>query len=877
MTRRGRPPRSVALAVRVFGWITSVMPRRYRGRHRADALDLMERLAADAHLRRGVIGVIHVLIATLLDFVAWLPAHYVDRRHHQAYSTDVLMSGRFAAARDSFTRDLRHGWRTLVRRPGTTLVIVATLAIGIGLNAAIFAVVDWVLLRPLPHPAARQLVRVFTAGGGQPAGDVNVSATDFQSFARAQAFQVCTAISATTRIIAGTGLEPSHVSVARITGDLFSTFAVYPQIGRAFSHDEIAGGAPVIVVSDGLWRRRLAADPSAIGRTVTIDGAPHSILGVMPRLGGYPREADVWRPLTAAEREDDDRDLVMIGRLKAEGLADRASLELATLARGRTVGRTAWVEDLQQTQSRHVRLALTALFGSAALLLLIATANVAALVAARSAGRVGEIAIRGALGASRARIFQQIVTETALVGAAGGAAGLCLGQWVLGYVIASAPPELPRLGEIALDGRIVIAGSVTTLVIAVLVGVLPAYRASRLDLRTTLIGGSVRASGRTAGRPVLVAAQAALAVVLAVSAGLLGRSLHHLVTVDHGFAPTGLLAIGLDPVAGPADGRPRPFRELIDAASAMPGVQSAAIAWTPPTRIGSIATRVQLHGEAGSDRPTAVLRPITPTYFETVRIPLLSGRAFTEADRAMAARVAIVNSAFVRDIAHRDPVGLRLTVMRLDAEVSVVGVVADISPGSEPDRPAIYLPEEQMRIGQGSLLVRTSIDSRAAITALRARLQIVAPEFAFDRIEDVSAALAAGRASSRFTTQIASAFAGLALLLAAIGVYGLTTAEVASRWRDVAVRLALGASRTQAFWDVMRPGTRALTAGVAVGLVTAAAAARWITSLLHGVQPADPPVLVTVPLLLIITGLAAAALAARRMLHADPAEMLRKG
>jgi putative ABC transport system permease protein len=282
----------------------------------------------------------------------------------------MSVASRLRAGYESFTRDLRHGIRTWRGRPGSTLVVILTLAVGIGLNAAVFAVVDWVLLRPLPYPAAGRLVRVFTAGAGQPGNAAGVTPTEFASFATVSAFESSAALSMTTRVIAGGGLAPIHVLVARTAGDVFATFGVSPQVGRGFSAAESAAGAPVVVLSDTLWRH-IAADARTIGRTVMLDGQPYTVVGVMPRTSGYPRDADVWRPLTTAEREDDDRDLVMIGRLDRDGSADRASLELATLARGGAPARTAWVEDLQQTESRHVRRALTALLASAALLLLI--------------------------------------------------------------------------------------------------------------------------------------------------------------------------------------------------------------------------------------------------------------------------------------------------------------------------------------------------------------------------------------------------------------------------------------------------------------------------------------------------------------------------
>jgi predicted permease len=775
-------------------------------------------------------------------------------------------------------RNLPFAWRSLGRRPLSSAAAIATLAIGIGLNAAVFSVVDWVLLRPLPYPSPHELVKVSTAGTAPVTGPAAVTYSEFAVFSRATAFRASAAFSTATRVIAGQGVEPAHAVVARVTGDLFGTLGVQPETGRAINLDEAASGAPVVIVSHAVWMNRFSADAAIAGRGITIDGRPHTVIGVMPEGRGYPRDADLWRPLTADEREDDDRELLMIGRLASATPVERATVELATLAntvsRG---GRRAWADEMHRTEVADVRAALTALLGSAALILLMACANVAAIVGARGAERAGEMAVRGALGATRAQLMRQLLGESVLLAGAGGLAGLLIGEWTLDLLVALAPAGIPRLAEIALDGRVILVSAAATLVVGLIVGVLPAIRSSRVDLRSHLAAaGFGRASERTQGQRLLVAAQTAMAVVLTIGAGLLGRSLQSLVTIDNGFAADRLLAVDLYLRGGMAGDARTLYRNLIENAEAIPGVRAAAVALQPPTRIAGLRVSVRAQGAPFAATATATLRPVTTRYFETIGIPLTTGRTFSVTDTRTAPRVAIVNTAFVRDVlGGTTAVGARLTTDVVDGPLSVVGVVANVTPAGQSDRPALYVSVEQIAVAGGVLLVRTDSDPQSVVPALRTRLRAAAPGLALDRISRVAETLEAGRSMTRFNTQLASAFAGLAMLLSAIGVYGLTAGEVATRWREIAIRLALGATRREATWTTMRPGASALAIGAAIGIAAALAAGRSMTALLHGIEPTDPPTLVAVPVLLAIVGLAAASLAAVRVLRADPAATLR--
>lgn len=778
---------------------------------------------------------------------------------------------------DDVRRDAMYAVRMLRRHPIAAATAALSLAIGIGLNAAVFSVVDWVLLRPLPYPASHELVRVFTAGTAPVTGPSALIHDELVVFGQATAFRRTAAFTTTTRVIAGAGIEPAHIVVARVAGDLFGTLGVYPDVGRAFSDDEMAGRTPAVVLGHDLWQRRFAGDRSIAGRIVKIDGAPHTIVGVMPSSRGYPGDADVWRPLTPAERADDDRELAMLGRLRSDTTAARASAEIATLAQIASKGaRTAWADDLQRTDAGAVSAALQALFGAAMLTLLIACANVAALVGARGADRAGEIAVRGALGATRARVLGQLITESLVLAVAGGVLGLLFGRWALSGLVAMAPVSVPRLAEITLDGRIVGVGLAATMLTGLAVGLVPALRLSR-QMETSTVNriGLYRTTTRSTGRRVLVLVQIAIAVVLITGAGLLTRSLQHLVTIDHGFAADHLLAVDLY-LRGAFTGDARQlFRDLVANCETLPGVDAVAVSMRLPTQIPGVRARVHWLGEPDLDSP-ATLRPISPNYFDTVGIPLTAGRRLQATDNERAPRVAIVNATFVRDLlGGRAPVGTRLTTPLIDATVSIVGVVADVTPAGERDRSALYVPIEQLSIGGGYLIVRAQGDPRSILPALTTRLRAVAPNLAVDRVRRVADGLEESRALARFSTQVAATFSALALLLAVIGVYGLTAGEVSARWRELAVRLALGASHRGILWNVVRPCVAILAAGAAIGVVGAVGVGPALASLLHGVDPADAPTVVAAPLLLGAVGTAAAVLAAARVLRADPAATLR--
>lgn len=774
-------------------------------------------------------------------------------------------------------RDVRYAGRMLRRHPIWTATATLSLAIGIGLNAAVFSVVDWVLLRPLPYPASHELVHVFTAGRAPVTGPSDVTHDEFVTFSRAAAVREAVGFSNTTRILSGAAIEPVHVMVSRVVGNFFATFGVHPDVGRTFSQEEMAAGMPVVVLGHELWQRSFFADPQVVGRTVLIDGAPHSVIGVMPVGRGYPRDAELWRPLTPAERASDDRDLSMVARLGSGITSATASVELGTLAQAVSNDiRTAWVDEVHRTDVGSIKASLQALFAAAMLTLLIACANVAALVGAQNGDRIGEVAIRGALGASSARIFRQLITESLMLAIAGGLLGLLFGRWALSALVVMAPVSVPRLTEISLDGRILGVGLVSTVLTGLAVGLAPALRLSSVT-RTSVLNRLAwhRTTSQPHARRALVLAQVAVAVVLATGAGLLIRSLYQLVTLNHGFAPDRLVAVRVFPPRSFSADAQRLLRELAAESETVPGVEVVAFSMRLPTQVSGLRTSVSVIGEGELDA-RAVWRPVSSTYLETVGIPVMAGRPFSGTDSRGAPRVAIVNVSFERELlGGRSAPGMRLTTSFAKEPISVVGVVGDVTPAGEAERPAIYVPVEQSPIGEGHVLVRTAGDPRSVLPALTARLHQIAPDLPLDRVGRVAEALEESRAVTRFVTQLAATFAGLALLLAMIGVYGLTAGDVSARWHELAIRLALGASRRNALWTVIRPCAAVLAAGTVLGTVGALGAGRGLASLLEGVSPADLRTLVVTPLLLAGVGILAAMTAARRVLRADPAVTLR--
>lgn len=785
--------------------------------------------------------------------------------------------------------DSRMALRALRSQPVFSAVSIGTLAIGIGATAAIFSIVDTVLLRPLPYVDSDRLVRVWTTDEEDGERFVEASIDDFEAFRdRSRGLDTVAAFSLVRRNLADARSTPTQVVVARSSEGLLQTLGVRPALGRLFTNQEHRDGLPVAVLSFDIWQRRYGGDTEILGERIEIEQEPHSVIGVLPAAQGYPREAMLWRPFTRAEQayRDDDRELYVVGRLSAGTTLEGLDAELAAIAKqleaelpetNTDVG--AWAQPLRATLVGDVRAPLLLLLAAVATVLLIVCANVAGLLLARGAHRAREMAVRSALGAGRGRIARQAITESSTLALLGGAAGVLGGGWALGLLERFLPADLPRQSEIVLDGRIVLVMLGVTLLAALTCGLLPALQATRIGRPGGLAAGrGTESAARRRAQSVLVVGEVALAVVLTAAAGLLVTSFARMVAVDRGFQPERLLAVGLDlPTQHDGGDDPVPVYERIAARVArIPGVESAAIGLTHPLEPRGLNLRVlQPQGlpDAG-EVPQTVVRMVGPGYFRTSGIPLLEGRTFSDADRQETAGVAVVNDAFVRAwFDGASPVGqtFELPWRETGSTIQIVGVVGDVTTdlGRDP-LPALYFSHRQIAGFGMRLVVRCAGDPNDLLPAVREAIWDVAPGAPLQDLAPMQQMLAAQVAAPRFGMQLVAGFAAIALSLACIGTYGLMSFSVARRTQEIGIRQALGARTGRILRMVLRESLALTAAGILLGVVAASALGRVIGGMLFGVAPNDPVVLGLVALAVAGVALLAALIPARRATRVDP-------
>jgi putative ABC transport system permease protein len=797
---------------------------------------------------------------------------------------------------ETLRQDLRFALRWLGRSPAFTAAVVLTLALAIGVNTVMFSVVNAVLLRPLPFPEPDQLVSIWPAkalGRGAFA--------QFREQGRATA-RVAAFSDATGFSLSGTG-APERAEGAWASADLLSTLGVAAARGRGFAAgDEAPGSPPVVLLSDGLWRQRYGADPGIVGRRVVVDGVPRTVAGVMPPGFRFPsRQVRLWLPVSMdasdpAEFWAGEPALHLVGRLNP-GVTPGAA-QAAVRALAPRVAAAApwplpprWSEDAGAAPLRTLVLGdvatpLLLLLAAVGLVLLIACGNVANLLLARSATRTREIATRAALGAGRARLVRQLATESLLLYLAGGAAGLLLALAAGPALAAALPADTPRAAEITVDGRVLAFTLALTLATGLVFGVLPALRASRADLQSSLKEGS-KASAGAANRHVsglLAAGEVALAVTLAIGAGLLVRSLTGLLSVDTGFQPARVVTARVSPprAAYQEDARVRElYRAVLERVQAVPGVQEAAVVHRIPLGGESSALPIQVEGQppaAGAAAPTAGEWRVTPGYLGVMGVRLLRGRAFTAGDREGSPAVALVNQAMARRFwPGADPVGKRFRPVWWRDWVTVVGVVGDVKDdnltGEAPLQ--VYRPFEQGPVAEMHLVVRTRSDPDDIAPALRSAVAAVDPSVPVSDVRTMADVVASSLARPRFTVLLLSAFAALAVVLGAIGIYGVIAHGVSQRSQEFGIRMALGATPGVVLGGVLRHGFRLAAAGVIAGLVAAALAMRLFVRLLYGVSPLDPLTFVVAGVFMVAVALLAAYFPARRATRVDPVLALR--
>lgn len=805
---------------------------------------------------------------------------------------------------------LRYAARILAKSPGFSVVAIVTLALGIGANTSIFTVANALLLRPLPYQEPERLVLVSAAKAASPLEVLPFSYPRFALISgKSHSFSDIAAFTNETFNLTGLG-QPEQLAAARVSWNFFEVLGLRPARGRGFLEEEDQpGGRPVCVISHRLWTRRFGARPDAVGKALVLDSTPYTVAGILPRDFDFVplgEGIDVLAPkpfeLNLATPEQIRAGagyLRAVGRLKPGVQLSQAQAEMDVLnvqyrrenphLADADPSETIRAADLQEQTVANIRPALLILCCAVGLVLLIACANVAALLLSRALSRRKEIAIRAALGARRGRIVGQLLLESTLLALAAGVLGTLLSALGARALISLGHDHLPRLGEIRFDWRVPAFTAGLSLLTGVLFGLLPALQLSRADLNTVLRSegrGSTGSRMRNLMRSSLVAAQVALSMVLLVGAGLLIRSFVQLRSVKPGFDEANVLTmrVALAPARYPNGPRMVAFFEqAVQQASGLPGVQSAAVASAlpvNPTRFSPVLVEGQPEAPLGA-RPLLAIQMVSPGYFQTLRIPLRKGRAFSEADNDSAALVAVVNEAMVRRFwPNRDPIGRHLFLGRMTKPtqvVTVVGMAADVSNLSLAAAPQaeVYLPFAQRPWASMNLLLRTAGDPRNWSAAGRAAVAAVDRDQPVTDINTMEDVLASSTAPQRFSVFLLGVFSVTALALAAVGLYGTIAYSVAERTQEMGIRIAMGAEARDILRMVVGQGVAIAAAGLAIGAVSAFALTRLMSGLLFQVSSSDPASFAGSALLFMAIAAFASYVPARRATRVAPTDALR--
>jgi len=797
--------------------------------------------------------------------------------------------------------DFLYALRGLRKNPGFTVVAVVVLALGIGAGTLIFSVVQAVLFNPPPFGDPDRLVVVWERNIPRDRGTNVASPANFLAWRDAQqAFTDIGAVSITTTVsLASAGQEPEQVSVQLVTSQLFPILGVDALAGRTFLPEEDRPRSGVALISHRLWLRRFAGDPGAVGRAITVNGSQATIVGVMPAsFDLFDGKVDLWVPtgFSDSAREASGRWLIPVARLKpgvdlarAQADMDRITSRLAAEFPDRDAGWASNVVPLREQLVGAVRPALAALLGAVGLVLLIACANVANLLLARATTRQREMAVRSALGASRPRLVRQLLVESLALAGAGAVGGIVLASWGLQTLLAATAEQfsIPRLETASLDGGVLTFTVIVSLAAAALFGLAPAVTASKPDLNESLKDG-MRGTGTRGSRlrAALVIVEVALAIVLLAGAGLLVRSFERLLSVDPGFRPDQVLTMG---IALPGatyredESRLRFFRQLVERLERVPGVSAAgAVSFLPLDGLGAATSFHVLDRPvpAPGEEPVTDVRMVSGDYFRAMGIPLVRGRLFDDAEIQKPSKVVVINETMAREMwPGEDPIGKRLVVSWSDPEVvdEVIGVVGDarlVSLDGEV-RPAVYYPHNRTAYGRLTVVVRGAIDAPSLTSAAVAQVRALDPQQPVANIRTMERVVTASVGQRRVVMTLAGLFAGVALILAAVGLYGLLAYLVTERTREIGVRVALGAPRGAVLGLVVRRALGLTVAGLLAGLAGAALLTRFVESLLFSVTPTDPVTYGAVVAVLTAVALTASIVPALRAARVDPVEALR--
>ena len=812
--------------------------------------------------------------------------------------------------------DVRYALRLLTKSPSFTLIALLTIALGIGASTAVFGVIDATLLRPLPYRAPDRIVMLWRKA--PPSVNIGYSEVpwnraDFLDFAStSRSLEAVGAFKADTFNLTGSG-QPQQLSGLRATAGFFRALGVGVAIGRTYTDGEdLPGQQPVVILSDALWRAQFGADPRIVGRTIDLNGVAHDVIGVMPpgfafpraaEMPGsfdFPREIQLWVPAALARGPAipaETSDYAVVGRIKTDATLADVQRDLdaheqamnALFPSGKGWFHTVPVPLPEQVASSTKR-PLLFLFGAVLLVLLIACANVANLLLARSMAREREFTMRSALGASRPRIVRQVLTESFVLAVLGAGAGVALAQALIGLAIVYGPRDIPRLRESAFDARVFLFSLAASLVTAILFGLAPAMTAAGSEIGEALkrTAGRAIGTGHSRARRVLLASEVALAVVLVIATGLMTRTFYRMLQVDPGFQPEHVLTfqVSLPPVTYPDAARQaRFYTDVRRRLQAIPGVDAVGIVETTPMAGATEATALRFPGRSaadGSNRGFSNYTVASPGYLRAAGTTLLRGRDFLDSDDAGAPPVTIINATMARKYwPNQDPIGKQVGPLSTKYPVAtVIGIAADVKHLSlrdeaQPEMYVLYTQKVYPSLLVMNAIVRARIEPESLASACRAAVQSVDPALPIANVETLNSIVQESLTPQRFAMLLLAAFGALALVLASVGLYGLVSYSVGQRTQEIGVRMALGANRGEIFGLILREAAWSALPGIAAGLVLALATSRLLARFLYGVHPFDPVTFSIVPALLIAVAFAASAIPARRATRLDPLVALR--
>ena len=804
--------------------------------------------------------------------------------------------------------EFRYAFRSLLKRPGFTAIAVTTLALGIGANTAMFSVINAVLLRPLPYQQPERLVTIWEESPGRGMYQLPVSFANLSDWREQNhTFEQISAYTFTNLNLTGAG-EPARLSAIRATANLFQLIGAVPMLGRQFLPEEDKDGTNrVVILGHAAWQNRFGTDKGIIGRSIRLNNEGYTVVGVMPSGFEFPvgfgyqgkvlnESIDVYVPLapTADETRRGNYSFFALGRLKPGATIGQARADMTPIESrleqeypdGNTGIGISLVPTAEQTV-KEIRPALLVLFGAVAFLLLIACANIANLLLARAASRQKELAIRTALGATRTAVVRLLMIETLILSLAGGCLGLLIAFWGTEALLKLTPDNIPRLNEIGIDARVFGFTLAVSVVTGLLFGLLPAIQASKPDPNGALKEGSRGLLGSGAAkrtRSALVTVEVALALVLLIGAGLMIKSFLRLQQMNLGFNPDHVLAVDLTLSENRYPDGPQQiafFQRAVEGIQTLPGVQSAAATTGLPLTVSLNGSDFRIEGrpepEAGQEMIINT-RSVSPRYFQTLGIPVIKGREFSERDRADAPLSAIINNDLARlYFPNEDPLGKRITFTDGESWMSIVGVVGDVKQlGLDSNaEPEVYFPHLQVPAPSMSLIIRTASDPLSVAAAVKNQIQTIDKDLPIDDAKTMQQLLAESVSGRRFNMLLLTVFAMVSLLLAIVGIYGVMSYAVTQRTQEIGIRMALGAKAGDVLTMVVKNGMSLALIGVGIGLAGSFALTRLLSSLLFQVAPTDAVTFTVVSICLVVAALLACYIPARRATKVDPLVALR--